>query len=218
MLDTFCSLCNLYNWRYKKLGNLPHVSQLPEYQAANAGFAFDYQLIDVQDFNGVGESEPNPYFYQVQWPAPLPARTPVPQLTRSLRCWLHSGGQPADKYNLLNVLAKSASYSSNIPMLLFAESCGSRIRRGGVYVYEAAWLSGGKNLDINNLQRTKASYPRCHRAALHPEPRVRAAVEDHHRRSLSGTAERLHTTFARAHPHRGPPEASGAHYWLESFS
>ena len=26
---------------------------------------FDFQLIDVQDFNGVGESEPNPYFYQV---------------------------------------------------------------------------------------------------------------------------------------------------------
>lgn len=67
---TRCSLCNLYNWRYKKLGNLPHVSLLPEYQAANAGFAFDYQLIDVQDFNGVGESEPNPYFYQVRWPAP----------------------------------------------------------------------------------------------------------------------------------------------------
>uniref|UniRef100_A0A8C2HN02 Aquarius intron-binding spliceosomal factor n=1 Tax=Cyprinus carpio TaxID=7962 RepID=A0A8C2HN02_CYPCA len=35
------SLCNLYNWRYKQLGNLPH------------------------DFNGVGESEPNPYFYLV---------------------------------------------------------------------------------------------------------------------------------------------------------
>ena len=32
----------------------------------NPGFFFDYQLIDVPDFNGVGESEPNPYFYQVQ--------------------------------------------------------------------------------------------------------------------------------------------------------
>ncbi len=31
----------------------------------NPGFFFDNQLIDVQDFNGVGESEPNPYFYQV---------------------------------------------------------------------------------------------------------------------------------------------------------
>ncbi|MBN3298778.1 AQR helicase, partial [Amia calva] len=58
------SLCNLYNWRYKRLGNLPHVQQLPEFRAANAGLSYDFQLINVEDFNGVGESEPNPYFYQ----------------------------------------------------------------------------------------------------------------------------------------------------------
>ncbi|EDO34933.1 predicted protein [Nematostella vectensis] len=58
------SLCNLYNWRYKTLGNLPHVLTWPEYGVENPGFHFDFQLIDVQDFNGVGESEPNPYFYQ----------------------------------------------------------------------------------------------------------------------------------------------------------
>eukprot|EP00794_Sanderia_malayensis_P020020 gene20019-21981_t len=58
------SLCSLYSWRYDRLGNLPHVLQQPEYQLANAGFAYDYQLIDVGNFNGVGESEPNPYFYQ----------------------------------------------------------------------------------------------------------------------------------------------------------
>lgn len=59
------SLCNLYNWRYKHLGNLPHVQDLPEFQVPNPGLTFDYQLINVEDFNGVGESEPNPYFYQV---------------------------------------------------------------------------------------------------------------------------------------------------------
>lgn len=58
------SICELYRWRYKTLGNLPHVLNLPEYKKANAGFWFDYQLINVEDFNGVGESEPNPYFYQ----------------------------------------------------------------------------------------------------------------------------------------------------------
>ncbi|KAM4663551.1 RNA helicase aquarius [Discoglossus pictus] len=58
------SLCNLYNWRYKCLGNLPHVQLLPEFRCANAGFLYDFQLINVEDFNGVGESEPNPYFYQ----------------------------------------------------------------------------------------------------------------------------------------------------------
>uniref|UniRef100_A0A9J8CR56 RNA helicase aquarius n=1 Tax=Cyprinus carpio carpio TaxID=630221 RepID=A0A9J8CR56_CYPCA len=58
------SLCNLYNWRYKQLGNLPHVQLQPEFQAPNPGFTYDFQLINVEDFNGVGESEPNPYFYQ----------------------------------------------------------------------------------------------------------------------------------------------------------
>lgn len=58
------SLCNLYNWRYKNLGNLPHVQLMPEFRAANAGLLYDFQLINVEDFHGVGESEPNPYFYQ----------------------------------------------------------------------------------------------------------------------------------------------------------
>lgn len=58
------SICNLYNWRYNKLGNLQHVVRSPEYLVANAGFQFDFQLINVEDFNGVGESEPSAYFYQ----------------------------------------------------------------------------------------------------------------------------------------------------------
>ncbi|KAG8332686.1 hypothetical protein J6590_017911 [Homalodisca vitripennis] len=58
------SICNLYNWRYKKLGNLSHVENWPMYRVANPGFAYDFQLINVEDFNGVGESEPSPYFYQ----------------------------------------------------------------------------------------------------------------------------------------------------------
>ncbi|XP_077538456.1 RNA helicase aquarius [Haemaphysalis longicornis] len=58
------SLCDLYNWRYQNLGNLPHVTTWPEYRTGNAGFCFDYQLVDVGDFHGIGESEPNPYFYQ----------------------------------------------------------------------------------------------------------------------------------------------------------
>ena len=62
----FFSLCNLYNWRYKKLGNLQHVHSWPEYCTANPGFFYDFQLINVEDFNGVGESQPNPYFYQVR--------------------------------------------------------------------------------------------------------------------------------------------------------
>lgn len=59
------SLCALYSWRYLSLGNLPHVMESREYILANGGFEFDYQLINVEDFNGVGETTPTPYFYQV---------------------------------------------------------------------------------------------------------------------------------------------------------
>lgn len=58
------SICNLYSWRYKKLGNLSHIERMMEYQLANAGFTFDYQLINVEDFEGAGETEPRPFFYQ----------------------------------------------------------------------------------------------------------------------------------------------------------
>lgn len=60
------SLAKLYNWRYRSLGDLPAVSSDPAFQRANAGLALDFQLIDVPDFNGRGESEPVAYFYQVR--------------------------------------------------------------------------------------------------------------------------------------------------------
>ncbi|RNA15941.1 intron-binding aquarius isoform X2 [Brachionus plicatilis] len=58
------SLCELFSWRYKNLGSLSHVNERDEFRKANTGFKFDYQLINVEDFNGVGESEPQPFFYQ----------------------------------------------------------------------------------------------------------------------------------------------------------
>jgi intron-binding protein aquarius len=57
------SLAALYNWRYKTLGDLPHV-QVGEYTKANAGFLYEYQLVNVDDFQGRGESTPSPHFYQ----------------------------------------------------------------------------------------------------------------------------------------------------------
>jgi len=57
-------IAELYNWRYRRLGNLPNTLNVPEFNLANAGFVYDYQLVDVQDYEGRGESEPNPYFYQ----------------------------------------------------------------------------------------------------------------------------------------------------------
>ena len=59
------SISSLYKWRYKLLNDLDHIMNQEDYKKPNRGFVHDYQLINVEDFNGVGESEPNPFFYQV---------------------------------------------------------------------------------------------------------------------------------------------------------
>jgi hypothetical protein len=45
-------------------GDLPAVTTAESFRRANAGFALEYQFVDVPDVNGVGETEPLPYFYQ----------------------------------------------------------------------------------------------------------------------------------------------------------
>jgi len=54
-------IATLYNWRYRALGDMGHVSQRPAFCAGNAGFAHEFQLVDVPDAT---ESEPTAYFYQ----------------------------------------------------------------------------------------------------------------------------------------------------------
>ena len=58
------SIAALYSWRYKNLGSLDILSVMPEFQTANAGFKYDYQFIQVNDYKGTGESEPTPHFIQ----------------------------------------------------------------------------------------------------------------------------------------------------------
>lgn len=58
------SICDLYRWRYKNLTELDHVKMGVEFMIANAGFVHEYQLINVEDYKGVGESTPMPYYYQ----------------------------------------------------------------------------------------------------------------------------------------------------------
>lgn len=57
------SLAKLYNWRYDNLQDLERV-HTDKYTKANAGFTFDYQLINVDTYQNQGETEPVPYFYQ----------------------------------------------------------------------------------------------------------------------------------------------------------
>ncbi|KAJ3334362.1 hypothetical protein HDU76_000055 [Blyttiomyces sp. JEL0837] len=58
-------IADLFRWRYSSLGDLPSVS-VPDtaFVKANPGFAFDYQVIDVEDYKGKGETEPMPHFLQ----------------------------------------------------------------------------------------------------------------------------------------------------------
>lgn len=58
------SIASLYSWRYQNLDNLPLTLSLPEFQAANAGFKYDYQFVQVPDYKGKGETEPTPHFIQ----------------------------------------------------------------------------------------------------------------------------------------------------------
>ncbi|KAK5280814.1 hypothetical protein LTR40_005813 [Exophiala xenobiotica] len=58
------SIAELFKWRYNDLGNLPHLLTEPDFARANAGFRYDYQFIDVPDYQGQGEREPTPHFIQ----------------------------------------------------------------------------------------------------------------------------------------------------------
>ena len=56
-------LSSLYSWRYNSLGDLPSTER-GTFALANPGFAHEVQFVNVDDFNGAGETEPTPHFYQ----------------------------------------------------------------------------------------------------------------------------------------------------------
>uniref|UniRef100_A0AC35GU44 Intron-binding protein aquarius n=1 Tax=Panagrolaimus sp. PS1159 TaxID=55785 RepID=A0AC35GU44_9BILA len=81
----------LYNWRYKSLHDLDHV-KFGLYQFQNPGFRYNFQLIDVPNFNGVGESTPSPFFYQNLGEAEYAA---------ALFIYMRVLGYPAEKISIL---------------------------------------------------------------------------------------------------------------------
>ncbi|KIY91629.1 Intron-binding protein aquarius [Monoraphidium neglectum] len=86
------SIAALYNWRYRALGDLPRVRESPEFLSSNPGLGYEYQLVDVQDFMGRGESEPRPYYYQNLGEA---------EYVVSLYCFMRLMGYPAAKISIL---------------------------------------------------------------------------------------------------------------------
>jgi intron-binding protein aquarius len=57
-------MAELYKWRYKELGDLPNVLEREEFKYANPGFKYDFQFVNVENFNGQGETAPRPHFIQ----------------------------------------------------------------------------------------------------------------------------------------------------------
>lgn len=60
-------IASLYNWRYRlsdgnSLDNLSFSDK--RFDVANPGFAHVFQLVNVPDFNGVGETTPTAFYYQ----------------------------------------------------------------------------------------------------------------------------------------------------------
>uniref|UniRef100_M4DKR9 Intron-binding protein aquarius N-terminal domain-containing protein n=1 Tax=Brassica campestris TaxID=3711 RepID=M4DKR9_BRACM len=86
------SLAKLYNWRYRDLGDLSIVKEAPIFHRANAGFSYDYQLINVPDYEGRGESTPSPWFYQNQGEA---------EYIVSVYIYMRLLGYPANKISIL---------------------------------------------------------------------------------------------------------------------
>ncbi|KZV18920.1 intron-binding protein aquarius-like [Dorcoceras hygrometricum] len=86
------SLARLYNWRYKDLGDLSSVRENAIFHRANAGFGYDYQLVDVPDYRGRGETAPSPWFYQNEGEA---------EYIVSVYMYMRSLGYPANKISIL---------------------------------------------------------------------------------------------------------------------
>ncbi|XP_059651946.1 uncharacterized protein LOC132299398 [Cornus florida] len=86
------SIARLYNWRYRGLGDLPYVKEGSIFHRANAGFSYDYQLVDVPDYHGRGETAPSPYFYQNEGEA---------EYIVSVYIYMRLLGYPANKISIL---------------------------------------------------------------------------------------------------------------------
>lgn len=89
-------IAELYKWRYPNLTNLPLVTQSPEFVAANPGFRYEYQFIDVPDYKGKGETEPTPHFIQNLGEA---------EYAVALFMYMRLLGYPAEKITILTTYA-----------------------------------------------------------------------------------------------------------------
>ena len=75
---------------------------ISKFRFANSGLVWDYQLIDVGDFNGVGESEPSAHFFQNLAEA---------EYCVALFMYMRLLGYPAEKISILTTYNGQKGYS-----------------------------------------------------------------------------------------------------------
>lgn len=115
-------IASLYSWRYSNLGNLPLVSESEEYTTANAGFVHPFQLINVENFQGKGESSPTAYFFQNVGEA---------EYAVALFQYMVLIGYPPDMISILTTYNGQKDLISDI----IAQRCGAGTPLGGMRPY-----------------------------------------------------------------------------------
>lgn len=141
------SIAELFRWRYKKLGDLPVIETAPEYQQANAGFQFDYQFINVPDYQGSGEREPTPHFIQNLGEA---------EYAVAMYQYMRLLGYPASKISIL------ATYAGQTALIrdVLSHRCGKNPMFGMPKIVTTVDRYQGEQNDckLNTLQ---AMFPKC---------------------------------------------------------
>ncbi|KAK6210148.1 intron-binding protein aquarius [Colletotrichum tabaci] len=138
------SIASLYQWRYPKLGNLPHVETEGEFLAANAGFKYDYQFINVPDYKGRGETEPTPHFIQNLGEAEYAVA--VYQYMRLL-------GYPASKISILTTYAGQRALVKDV----LAHRCANKAIFGMPRIVTTVDKYQGEQNDYIILSLTRTS-------------------------------------------------------------
>lgn len=140
-------IANLYRWRYQGLGDLSYVTTEERFTNANAGLAYPVQLINVEDFDGKGESCPTPFFYQNFGEA---------EYSVALFQYLVLIGHPPEKISILTTYNGQKALISDI----IGNRCGPGTALNGVRPKAIATVDqyqGQQNdIIILSLVRTKA--------------------------------------------------------------
>lgn len=89
-------IADLYRMRYPTLQDLPKVQESEEYLSSNTGLSHTFQLINVEDYQGKGETQPQPYFYQNLGEA---------EYLVSMYQYMRLLGYPSDKITILTTYA-----------------------------------------------------------------------------------------------------------------